>query len=379
MKILLVIDSFFTGGAEFSTLELFKYLKENHVNIKICKLKNMHPEYEPDAFDLSTDIISTLPNGSFLQKRNSLKKIISEFKPYIIHSVLFKANLLVRSVRVFDSSFVHIESLVNHTYSENRLSEKGVTKFKLEGYRFLDRITAFFGTNHFHPNGYSVAKHYQDKLGINQNKMTVVHRGRDLKEYNVNPLSRENFGIDNDKIILINVARQEYQKGQDVLLEALTTLPSDVLNQIHLLIVGREGKLTTNLIKFVKEKKLENSVSFLGHRTDIPSLLKMADIFVFPSRFEGLPGVLIEAEASSLPIICSDLPMMTEVIEVDKNGLVFDINNIIQLANRIEILVNDIQLRKEFSNNSLEIFKEKFQIDAVHQKMLDLYHKLLSK
>ena len=201
MKILLVIDSFFTGGAEFSTLELFKFLKENHINIHICKLKKMNPEYEPDAFNLNVDLISTLPNGSFLQKRKTLKKIISEFKPDIIHSVLFKANLLVRSIRFFDSSFVHIESLVNHTYSENRLSEKGVTKFKLEGYRFLDRITAFFGTNHFHPNGYSVAKHYQDKLVIKPSKMTVVHRGRDLNKYVVNPISREEFGIDNDKII----------------------------------------------------------------------------------------------------------------------------------------------------------------------------------
>lgn len=378
MRIVLVIDSFFTGGAEFSTLELFKYLKEKNVVIQIVKLKKMSPEYASETFNLSNDYIATLPNGTFLQKRKALKKIISQFKPDVIHSVLFNANILVRSIRVFDSSFVHIESLVNHTYSENRLQEKGVSKFKLEAYRFLDKITSVLGTDHFHPNGYSVAKHYQEKLGIDQKKMTVVHRGRDIKKYDVRPFNRKEIGIDEGKLILLNVARQEYQKGQDVLLKALTLLPQYVIDRIHLLIVGREGKLSNVLYQFVNENKLEQTVTFLGHRTDIPELLKMSDIFVFPSRFEGLPGVLIEAEASGLPIICTDLPMMKEVVEENKNALVFEINNERQLAECISKLVLDENLKHEFAIESKKIFEEKFMLDSVHQKMFDLYSKLLS-
>ena len=379
MRILLVIDSFFTGGAEFSTLELFNYLKEKNVVIQICKLKKMSPEYAPETFHLSNNIISTLPNGTFLEKRKALKKIIAEFNPDIIHSVLFNANLLVRSIRVFDSSFVHIESLVNHTYSENRLQEKGVTKFKLEGYRILDKITSLIGTDHFHSNGYSVANHYQEKLGVKENKMTVVHRGRDIKRYDVIPFDRKEIGIHEDKIILLNVARQEYQKGQDILLKALTLLPKDILEKVHLLIVGREGQLTSSLLKFVEENKLEKTVTFLGHRTAIPELLKMSDIFVFPSRFEGLPGVLIEAEASGLPIICTDLSMMKEVVEVDKNALVFEINNEKQLAECISKLVLDENLKNEFALESKKIFEEKFLLDSVHQKMYDLYFKSFTK
>jgi len=379
MRILLVIDSFFTGGAEFSSLELFNYLQEKNVVIQICKLKKMSLEYSAETFQISNDIISTLPKDTFLGKRKALKKIITEFNPDIIHSVLFNANLLVRSIRVFDSSFVHIESLVNHTYSENRLQEKGVTKFKLEGYRYLDKITSILGTDHFHPNGYSVAKHYQEKLGIDQKKMTVVHRGRDIKKYDVLAFNRKENSIEEDTIILLNVARQEYQKGQDILLKALTLLPKNIFEKVHLLIVGREGKLTTSLLKFVEENKLEKTVTFLGHRTDIPALLKMSDIFVFPSRFEGLPGVLIEAEASGLPIICTDLSMMKEVVEVDKNAYVFELDNEKQLAACISKLVQDDNIRNRFALESKNIFNQKFQIETVHQKMFDLYNKLLSK
>ena len=377
MRILLVIDSFFTGGAEFSTLELFKFLKEKGIEIHICKLKQMSPEYLPEAFGLNTSFITTLPVESFTSKRKALKNLISEFKPDIIHSVLFNANLLVRTIRMFDSSFIHIESLVNHTYSKDRLNEKGVTKFKLEVYRYLDKVTAYFGTNHFHPNGYSVANHYQTKLGINPKKMTVVHRGRDGKKYHVAPYDRKEYGIDNEKVIFINVARQEFQKGQDVLLKAISILPKEILNQIYVLIVGREGKATNLLLEQIKDDNLTNYITFLGHRTDIPQLLNMADVFVFPSRFEGLPGVLIEAEAAGLPIICTDLSMMLEVVEKDKNALVFEIDNVTALALAIEKITLDENLRVQFSKKSKEIFNEKFQIESVHDKMLDLYQKLI--
>lgn len=379
MRILLVIDSFFTGGAEFSTLELFNYLKDKGEEILICKTKEMHPEYNPEAFGLEANLIRTLPQAGFKAKRKALQNIITDFKPDIIHSVLFNSNLLVRSIRVFDSSFVHIESLVNHTYSSNRLNEPGVTKYKLEFYRWLDRITSYFGTDHFHPNGFSVAEHYQEALGISPNKMTVVHRGRRGENYEVASLSKSDFGIPENQLVLINVARQEYQKGQDVLFDAIALLPKDVLNKIHLLIVGREGKATPSLQKQVEDKGISSSISFLGHRTDIPALLNMSDIFVFPSRFEGLPGVLIEAEASGLPIVCTHLSMMLEVVRVNENALTFEINNPNQLASAIERIVTNADLRAVFSKKSKQIFKENFQIESVHQKMHDLYQKLIQK
>lgn len=118
----------------------------------------------------------------------------------------------------------------------------GVTKYKLEFYRWLDRFTSYFGTDHFHPNGFSVAEHYQKALGISPKKMTVVHRGRRGENYEVASISRDELGIPENQLLLINVARQEYQKGQDVLFDAIALLPNNVLDKIHLLIVGREGK-----------------------------------------------------------------------------------------------------------------------------------------
>ncbi len=377
MKVLLVIDSFFTGGAEFSTLSFFSFLKNKGIEIEICKIKKMNPEYHPSEFNIDESIIHTLSNSSFRENRNGLKKIIEDFKPDIIHSVLFKSNILVRSISIFSRSFVHVESLVNLTYHENRLKEPGITKLKLGLYQLLDFITLLRGTQHFHANGYTVAQHYHEKLLIPKSKLTVIHRGRKPNLLCFDTALKASLNISPNKFVLINIGRQEYQKAQDVLIDAIAMLDEEIKNKIHLLIVGREGKATSELVQQIIDKKLNNCISFLGHRTDVPELMKIADLFVFPSRFEGLPGVLIEAEAASLPIVCSDLPMMLEVIEKNKNALTFELDNSNELASCITEMFLNPSLREEYGNKSAEIFKEKFEIENIHIKMLHLYSKLL--
>ncbi len=378
MKILFVIDSFFTGGAEFSTLEIVRFLKENGIQISVCKLKNKEPQYDASLFGLDSSDVFTLPSGGFWTKRKALQKSIQEFKPDIIHSVLFNSNLMVRSIRVFDKSFIHLESLVNHAYSSERLKDPRVKAYKLELHRWFNMITARFGTDHFHPNGASVMQHFQEKLHISSKKMTLVYRGRNSKNYEVAPTPRTDLGIENDKIVLINVGRQDFPKGHDLLVESVASLPNSIKEKIVVFIVGREGNATSSLQKLLTEKKLEKTILFLGHRTDVPALLKMANIFIFPSRFEGLPGALIEAEAASLPIICSHVSMMLEVVEPNKNALTFDLNKVQDLSKAIESLVEDKELRTTFSTKSRMIFEERFQIEAVHQMMLSLYQKLVN-
>jgi glycosyltransferase involved in cell wall biosynthesis len=379
MKILFVIDSFFTGGAEFSTLEIVRFLKENGIQISVCKLKNKEPQYDASLFGLDISDVFTLPSGCFWTKRKALQKSIQEFKPDIIHSVLFNANMMVRSIRVFDKSFIHLESLVNHSYSSERLKDPRVKAYKLELHRWFNMITARFGTDHFHPNGVSVMQHFHEKLFISPKKMTLVYRGRNSKNYEVSPAFRTDLGIQNDKIILINVGRQDFQKGHDLLVESFASLPNSIKEKIVILIVGREGNATSCLQRLIVKKKLEKTILFLGHRTDIPSLLKMADIFVFPSRFEGLPGALIEAEAAGLPIICSHLPMMLEVVEPNQNAITFDINKIQDLTDAITLMINDSNLRFKFGQKSRALFEERFQLEAVHQSMMVLYTNLMGK
>jgi glycosyltransferase involved in cell wall biosynthesis len=376
MRIVVILSSLYTGGAEFSTLTFYGWLLKQGHSVKLICYKCSNPSYDPVQFGFEN--VEYLPKGSFINKVKSLNAIIKSFNPQLVHSVLFEANILTRFSRVTSGNFVHLESLVNETYSSFRLSDPNINRLKLEAYRLFDKLTQRCGVDHFHANGISVATHYQKKLGIRQERMTMVQRGRESNPYVGDHANREKvrreLQTENRKLIM-HVARHEYQKGQDVLLRALEKL-EPWKSKIQLVLVGREGKLTPHIEESIQKYGLQSIVVLLGHRQDVSSLLAAADIFVFPSRFEGLPGALIEAEAAGLPLICSNIPNNREVAS-EKNALFFEAEDAPALANCIERILADEMLQHTMGKESLAIFKNKFSIGEVHQRMLSMLQKLI--
>lgn len=347
--------------------------------MKLVCYKRATPSYDPVQFGLND--VEYIQGNSFPQRIKSLNHIIEEFKPQLVHSVLFEANLLTRFCRMMNRKFVHLESLVNEMYSEHRLSDPRVTRFKLEGYRWLDRITQRFGVDHFHANGESVARHYQEKLGINKKRITVVPRGRNANPFVKDQANRERVRADlqtGDRLMLMNMARHEYQKGQDLLLDALCEMPSGQ-HQFQLVLVGRAGNFTPVIKEKIEQGKLSSCVTLLGHRTDVSSLLAAADVFIFPSRFEGLPGALIEAEAAGLPIICSDIPNNREVAVAEKNALFFPLDDITMLKDHLEKMLRDKVLRVKMGEESKVIFDQKFLLEESHHNLKRLLDSLIRK
>jgi glycosyltransferase involved in cell wall biosynthesis len=81
-----------------------------------------------------------------------------------------------------------------------------------------------------------------------------------------------------------------------------------------MVIAGRDGNATNSLQALARELDIVDRVQFLGHRSDVADLMVAADVFVFPSLWEGLGGVLIEALALEVPIVSSDLDATREVL-----------------------------------------------------------------
>lgn len=104
-----------------------------------------------------------------------------------------------------------------------------------------------------------------------------------------------------DKKVILHIGRFNYQKNHKFLIDVFEKILDRQYNA-HLLLVGR-GELEDEIKKIIIEKKIEGSVSFLGIRTDIPALFSASDLFLFPSLFEGLSVVLVEAQASGIRIL----------------------------------------------------------------------------
>lgn len=114
---------------------------------------------------------------------------------------------------------------------------------------------------------------------------------------------RAELGIKDHDILLLSVGELEQRKNHIEVLEAMKTLAS----KGYKLVIAGNGSLRDAYQFFVEENKLTKFVKLLGYRTDIPELLQAADIYVFPSLFEGLPVALMEAVAAHRPVVCSEV------------------------------------------------------------------------
>jgi glycosyltransferase involved in cell wall biosynthesis len=379
-RILVVIDSLYTGGAEYSTLQFYGWLQQKgSYTVEIVCLKHASPSYDPDDFQLSAP--HYIIEKNFFKRVRFLGKLIKAFQPDLVHSVLYQSNLLTRICNLFICRFQHLESLVNETYSPYRVNEQGVSAFKLLFYRFADILTQIRGTQHYHANGNAVALHYQQYVKVPVSKISVVPRGRKANPFYSDDLNRERIRTTfhtGDRLLIVNTARHEFQKGQELLIGCIERMKRKGF-KVQLIIAGREGKSTPHLQEEIIKIGLQEDVILAGHRSDLASILAAADLFVFPSRFEGLPGALIEAEAAGLPILASDIPNNREVAQEEKNALFFPVDNVDVLTLQMERLVLHPELRQKMSNASIQIFKERYTLEIIHPQMEALFEQLLEK
>lgn len=144
------------------------------------------------------------------------------------------------------------------------------------------------------------------KKRVQDKKVYIVKNAINIRDYSYSydesRTMKEQLGI-KDKIIVGNVARFTYQKNHEFLIDIFNEFHSKVEDSV-LLLIG-EGENQDKIKKMVSSYGLSDNVIFLGIRPDVSSLLNCMDIFLLPSRFEGLPVVLVEAQANGLPVIVS--------------------------------------------------------------------------
>lgn len=125
---------------------------------------------------------------------------------------------------------------------------------------------------------------------------------------------RKNLGVPTDAFLLLSVGELSKNKNHEVLIRALAHLKKQ---DVYLLIAG-EGVLQEKLMRLAKRLNIDKQIHFLGYRYDIASLCHTADLYLHPSYREGLPVAVMEAMASGLPVVCSDIRGNRDLI--DTNG-----------------------------------------------------------
>lgn len=190
-----------------------------------------------------------------------------------------------------------------------------------------------------------------------------------LKNASVNiNQKRKELEIPEDAVLILSVGELNKNKNHKVVIKALSKINNP---NICYCICGH-GNLKTELISLAEILGIKNTVKFLGYRNDMDEIYKAADIFIIPSKREGLPRSLMEAMAAGLPVICSDIRGNTELIIGGKGGYLCSPNDINGFSNAIEKLVNDKELRINMGNfNKAAV--EKYHLENVEKMMVEIY------
>jgi glycosyltransferase involved in cell wall biosynthesis len=378
MKLFYVINGLGPGGAERSLADLLPFYRRAGIDPTVICLRHREHGMEGEV-RIGGSELRFLRGGGILGNARELRKLIRRDRPDLVHTTIFEADIVGR-LAAAGLGVPVLTSLVNTSYDPVRLKDPNIRPSRLTATRLVDGWTARHLTTHFHAITQAVKDSAVESLGIRASRVTVVERGRERHRLGHpgaqrRAAARAALGLGPGDEVLVTVGRQEFQKGQRHLLEAFAAIAQS-RPRLVLLIVGREGHATAELRQVHQESGLGERVRFLGYRSDVAEMLAAADLFVFPSLYEGLGGALIEAMALGLPIVASDIPALREVVEEGNNAMLVPPGDPRALADALRRMLDDPARAATFGERSLRIFEDRFTIERSAERMIRLCHEV---
>ena len=232
----------------------------------------------------------------------------------------------------------------------------------------------------------AVSKYTVDELtelyGIDEKKIHVIYNGVDVQKFKPRPdraeLRRE-FGLEDEKKIVLFVGRLYHRKGLEILLRSIPPVLQE-FSDVKFVISGKGFKQKEESLRnLAKQLDIEDHVTFMGYVPDekLPNLYSASDIFVLPAIYENFPFAILEAQATGLPVISTKVGGIPEFLVDNENGFLIDPGDSAQLTRRVLALLQDPKLAKEMGMRGRKLIEEKFSWRLITSQVIDLYHKLL--
>jgi glycosyltransferase involved in cell wall biosynthesis len=386
-KVLRIINRFNLGGPTYNATFLTRFLSDEFETLLIGGLPE---EGESDSFHIPKEYgvepmlikeLKRIPNfKTDRQAYKRIKKIIEEFKPDIVHTHASKAGALGRK-----AAFACNVPVVVHTY-HGHVFHSYFSKWKTTLIKFIEKKLANKTTAIITISDTQKKEICEIHKIANSDKTYVIPLGFDLTKFNTNREekrlnTREKFGVKDDEIAIAIIGRITKIKNHTFFLDVIEKLLLENSSlKIKVFIVG-DGDLTATISQRVQSlnAKFGEKIFMTSWIFDIASFNPGMDIICLTSDNEGTPVSLIEAQASSVPIVTTDVGGIKDIVVDNITGYIVPRNDLAQFSEKLKELVENKDKRESFSKNGWEFVKDKFHYTRLVNDVEMLYKKLLDK
>lgn len=375
-KILFIQSRICVGGPAVHTRILAKYLNPERFQTIL-----IGGELEPDEKDVVADMrregldVRVLPKMGRdiswwrdLQSLVQIYKIIKQEKPDIVDTHTAKAGAVGRLAAWLARVPVIVHTFHGHVFHD--YFGKLVTQFYVLLERFLARISDRIIV--ISPEQQKdIVENYQITKA---EKVITIRYGFELQRFfnsSPNHLLKNALNLPNNSVLLGIVGRLVPIKNHEMSLRVLVAL-RDLGVPARLCIVG-DGELRANLAQSAREKNIEQCVHFLGWRLDIENVYSGLDLLILTSLNEGTPFTIIEAMASGVPVVATQVGGVGDLIEDQVTGLLCQSNDFQAMAEKIKQILASGHLRQKLVKNAREFAARNYSYERLIIEMERLY------
>jgi glycosyltransferase involved in cell wall biosynthesis len=385
IKVLRIINRFNIGGPTYNATFLTRFISDEFETLLVGGLPekdeadSLHILKEYDVEAILLPEMKRKPN--FFSDRKALlklKEIIREFNPDIVHTHASKAGALGRKA-AFDTKV----PIVVHTF-HGHVFHSYFGKLKTELYKFIERKLAQRSTGIIAISDLQKTDLVDNFRIASSEKTTVIPLGFDLEKFHQNipeqrNQTREMFNLKDDEVAIAIIGRLAPVKNHQLFFEVVNLVHQQTKYKPVFLIVGdgERREFVENQVKEYRNKGID--IRFMSWIKDIASFNAGMDVICLTSKNEGTPVSIIEAQASEVAVISTDVGGVSNVLINNESGYIVPSDNARIFADKLIFLIDNELLRKEMGKKGWENVREKFHFKRLVREMEEYYKKLLAQ
>jgi glycosyltransferase involved in cell wall biosynthesis len=354
LPIAIVITSFDPGGTERQMTELITRIDPQRFEVHVACFRRQGlwlAKVEHAVAEIAEFPLRSFQSPSTLRQLILFARWCRSRRVAVVHTCDFYANVFGLTGAALARVPVRIGSRRDLV-----LPGRSAAKHRLQrlAYRFAHRVVA---------NSRAAARQLEREQ-VAPARIVVIPNGIDIDLYRTAPTRTP-------RTVVTTVANLRPEKGHDVLLDAAIRVGRERPGTVFQL-VG-DGPIREALDRRLSEFDPSSAVRLLGHREDVPDVLRASDLFVLPSRSEAFPNGVVEAMAAGLPVVASNVGGIPELIEDGRNGILVPVGDADALATAIIGLLDDSARARAIATRARETIEQGYSFDRMVASFEALY------